>query len=493
LSEPADRNLRPRRDDVSDVFFGHLDDLIALRFALLPLFLEPRSFEPQRLFPVARCRSFFKLLGFDDSLFLGQDLAQLGLDLTDLRRRQRSLQANARAGFVDEIDGLIGQEAIGNVSVSELGCRHERLVGDLHLMVRLVAISETLQNFDRLLDAGLADQHGLEAPLERRVLLDVFAKLVERRRADALQFATRERRLDDVAGVDRAFGRTRADQRVQFVDKQDDLAGRAADLVHDALHPFLEFAAVLRAGDEAREIQGDHALVAQRVGDIALDDALRQPFGDRRLADARFADECGIILGTAGEDLNDALDLARAADDRIELVFAGEHREIAAVGVQRRRLALALRCRGLPFGAEQRGRLEANLRRIDPEIGQHARGHALALANQPEEQMLGADVVVVELARLFKRKLDDALGARREDHLLLNRLPAATDDGLDFLTNFCEVDAEALEHFCGQALAFRDDAEQNVLRPDIVISKALRFFLRKDDTAACALGKRFPH
>ena len=41
----------------------------------------------------------------------------------------------------------------------------------------------------------LVHQDGLEAPLERGILLDVFAVFVERRRADAVQFAARQHGL----------------------------------------------------------------------------------------------------------------------------------------------------------------------------------------------------------------------------------------------------------------------------------------------------------
>ena len=71
-----------------------------------------------------------------------------------------------------------------------------------------------------LLDRRLLDHHRLEAPLEGGVALDVLAVLVERGRADALQLAARQRRLEDVGGVDRAFGGAGADQRVQLVDEQ---------------------------------------------------------------------------------------------------------------------------------------------------------------------------------------------------------------------------------------------------------------------------------
>ena len=69
----------------------------------------------------------------------------------------------------------------------------------------------------------LADEDRLEAALQRGVLLDVLAVLVERGRADAVQLAARQHRLEHVRGVHRAFGRARADDGVQLVDEQDDL------------------------------------------------------------------------------------------------------------------------------------------------------------------------------------------------------------------------------------------------------------------------------
>jgi hypothetical protein len=57
--------------------------------------------------------------------------------------------------------------------------------------VDLVALLEPAEDRDRVLDGRLPDQHRLETPLERRVLLDVLAVLVERRRADGAQLARR--------------------------------------------------------------------------------------------------------------------------------------------------------------------------------------------------------------------------------------------------------------------------------------------------------------
>ena len=90
--------------------------------------------------------------------------------------------------------------------------------------MHLVALLEAAQDGDRVLDAGLAHVDGLEAPLEGGVLLDVLPVLVEGGGADAAQLAARERGLEHVRGVHRALGRARADEGVQLVDEEDDLA-----------------------------------------------------------------------------------------------------------------------------------------------------------------------------------------------------------------------------------------------------------------------------
>src|SRR5262249_55000499 len=167
---------------------------------------------------------------------------------------------------------------------------------------------DPVDDLDRLVLGGRRHLDGLEAALERAVLLDRLAELGGRRRADALQLAARERRLEDVGGVERPLGRARADARMELVDEDDEL--RVLDeLAHDRLQPLLELAAVLRAGDDEREIEREDALVGEERRDVVVDDALRKPLDDGGLADARLADEHGIVLRAAAEGLGEALAL----------------------------------------------------------------------------------------------------------------------------------------------------------------------------------------
>ena len=51
--------------------------------------------------------------------------------------------------------------------------------------------------------------------------------------------AARERRLQHIGGVDGAFGLAGADQRMQLVDEQDDVAGGGGDLLQHGLQRLL--------------------------------------------------------------------------------------------------------------------------------------------------------------------------------------------------------------------------------------------------------------
>ena len=129
----------------------------------------------------------------------------------------------------------------------------------------------------------------------------MLAVLVERRRADGAQLAAGEHRLEQVRGVDRALGGAGADDRVQLVDEEDDLALGLGDLLEDGLQPVLELAAVLRAGDHRADVERDQPAVAQRAGDVAGDDALGEALDDGGLADAGLADQDRVVLRAAAE------------------------------------------------------------------------------------------------------------------------------------------------------------------------------------------------
>ena len=201
-------------------------------------------------------------------------------------------------------------------------------------MVRLVTLFEATQDGDGVLHAWLAHEHLLETAFQCRILLDVLAVFVQRGRADQAQFAAGQHGLQHIAGVHRAFGRTRADDGVDLVDEGDDPAVRVLDLVQDALQALLELATVLRAGHHGAQVEGDELLALQRGGHVARHDALGQAFDDGCLAHAGLADQHRVVLGAAAQDLDHSADLLVAADDRIQFAFLGGGRQVGGVLLQ---------------------------------------------------------------------------------------------------------------------------------------------------------------
>ena len=159
-----------------------------------------------------------------ERFLLDLELDDAALELVEHLGLGVDLHADARAGFVDQVDGLVGQLTVGDVAMRERRRRDDGRVGDLDLVVHFVALLQAAQDRDGVFHRRLVDEHFLEAALERGVLLDVLAVFVERGRADAMQLAARQRGLEHVAGVHGAFGLAGADHGVQLVDEQDDLA-----------------------------------------------------------------------------------------------------------------------------------------------------------------------------------------------------------------------------------------------------------------------------
>src|SRR5260221_403289 len=299
----------------------------------------------------------------------------------------------------------------------------------------------------------------LEAPLQRRVLLDVLAILIERGGADALQLTARERGLEDIRGIHRALGRARAHQRMHLVN-EDDAVAAGANLFDDLLEAFLELTAILGARDQRADVEREQALPGERLRHLARDDFLRQPLGDGRLADTRLAAERRIGLLAPRGNLDDALDLLLSPDDRIELALPRVRGEVDTHLIDGRSLgvlaigALAVRSRL----AEHLDGLGAHLLQVDAQALQHARGDALALAHQTEQQMLGADIVVVQPARLIHRQLDNLLRARGQPNLAEHDTIATPDDELNGAAHLGQLDAQVAQDLGGHPIALAHEA-----------------------------------
>ena len=119
----------------------------------------------------------------------------------------------------------------------------------------------------------------------------------------------------------------------------------------------------------------------------------------------------------------------------------------------------------------------AHLLEAHPERLQHAGGNPALFADEAEQEVLGADVVVAQSSRLINGELDDLLRAWREADLANDGAFAASDDELHRLADLGQLNVEVLEDLGRNTLALADKAEQQVLCADVVVVESLRLVL----------------
>ena len=334
-------------------------------------------------------------------LLLDLEPDDLAIDRVEFLRLRVDLHLQPRRRFVHQVDRLVREEAVGDVAVRQRRRRDQRAVGDAHAVMRLVFVLQPAQDRDRILDARLVDIDRLEAAGERGVLLDVLLVLVERGGADAMQFAARQRRLEQVRSVHGAVGLAGADDGMHLVDEQDVGAGRGRHFLQHGLEPLLELAAILGSGDHRAHVEREQLLVLEAFRHVAVDDAQRETLDDRGLADSGLADQHRIVLGPAREHLNGAADLLVASDHRIELAVARRLGEVAGIFLEG---IVGVLGRGRVGGAALAQRLDGGIEvlRRDAGVGENFSGFALPLERQRQQEALGThEAVAGLLARLL--------------------------------------------------------------------------------------------
>ena len=261
-------------------------------FLDLPLGLQRIRFFAQRgEFFLDFCEALARMrVGFfRERLTLDFDVENFPLDFVDFGGQGIKFHAQASGGFIDQVDGLIGEKAIGDIALRKHRRRDNGGVLNAHAVVHFVAFFQTAQDGDGVFDGRFGNDHGLKTALERRVFFDVLAVFVERGGADGAEFASRERGLQHVGSVHRAFRSASADESVEFVDEKNNLAFGFGDFLENGFQAILELAAVFRAGDQRRQIESHDALGLQDFRHVSSDDALREAFHDGCFAHAGLA------------------------------------------------------------------------------------------------------------------------------------------------------------------------------------------------------------
>ena len=136
-------------------------------------------------------RRVLVILVRDSLLLFLEDFRKFIFHVHQILRDLDGIELHAGASLVEHVDGLVRQEALADIA---FGKRHRgayRIGRVMHLVVLLVLRAESLENLDGIFRIGRIHENRLEAAFQGRILLDILAVFVNRRRADALEFSTR--------------------------------------------------------------------------------------------------------------------------------------------------------------------------------------------------------------------------------------------------------------------------------------------------------------
>ena len=242
-------------------------------------------------------------------------------------------------------------------------------------------------------------------------------------------------------------------------------------------------------GDHQREIERDHFLVAQQFRHVA---ARRFP--------ARALPTIAVLPTPASPNntglffvrrqstwMTRSISLCRPMTGSSSLFFASSVRsrpKARSAGVltsffetarRSRRFLLAFRRSEIRIEFLQD--FVARPLDIDFETLEHPRGDAFAFAQQAEQNVLGADVGMIERLRFLAGERENFFHPRRvgnvADHL---RLRTGADLFLDFHPDGFEIEPHLLEDVHRDALPELDQAEQKMLGADVIVVEAVGFF-----------------
>ena len=235
--------------------------------------------------------------------------------------------------------------------------------------------------------------------------------------------------------------------------------GPLLDLADHVLDPILEHAAQHRPRDHRVHLQVDDLAVAQpdrdRLGREL--DAPREPFRDRRLADAGLAEQQHRVGALAvAEDLEHAVHLGVAAEDRRDLVLA---RELVQVGrevfEERRQLeALLQPLLAQLVVAHPRGEPRDERLRLDAVAADDRNRDALRLFEDRREQVGRLDGVAAAAARVQQRQLEQQLGGRRDAEVAAGHARQQPQMLFERLKDFVRIELE-VAHDLAEHVPFR--------------------------------------
>ena len=213
----------------------------------------------------------------------------------------------------------------------ELHGSNQGIVLNAHAVVIFVTLFESAENGNGVFGSGFFNQNCLEAALESLVLLKILLIFFQSSGTNTAEFATRQGGFENVCRVHRALALASTDKRMDFVDKEDDIALSRRHFIDHALQAFLKFALIFRSRYERSHIEGVKMLILQIFRHVAAHNALCDTLNYGCFTRTRFADKNRIVLRATAQDLEHTANLIVAPNYGVEFAITGFFYEVTGI------------------------------------------------------------------------------------------------------------------------------------------------------------------
>ena len=204
-------------------------------------------------------------------------------------------QSDCRSCLVNQVNCLIRQITIVNISFRKLNCSHNRFIGNFHLMMLFIFGRDSPKDLNGLFYRGLLHMNSLESPLKCCILFHIFMIFRYRSGTNELKFSSCQRRLQNVGGIDCALCTSCPDDRMHFVQEKNDIA-IFLNLTNHLFDSFLKLTTIFRACHHSGQIQCEKPLILDRKRYLSGHNAGCKALNNSCFPNSGFSDQTGIVL-----------------------------------------------------------------------------------------------------------------------------------------------------------------------------------------------------
>ena len=145
-----------------------------MRFFLTPLLTHLSSFLLQFVELLGELLQLGLIVFSADSLALNLQLLDLPLERIEFFRHGVHLQPEFSGGFIHQVDGFVGEETVGYVSVGKLYGGYQSAILDAYMMVVFVTLFQATEDTDSGRLVRLFYHHDLESALQGFIFFEIL-------------------------------------------------------------------------------------------------------------------------------------------------------------------------------------------------------------------------------------------------------------------------------------------------------------------------------